>query len=293
MRIDTAIAWRGGALGLLLLLCLPAAGIGADEPPPRIDWLVGDLPVAMEEALLTRRPVMVTFTTSWCGWCRKLEATTFRDPDFVRTAGAFVTVQVDGDKDRGAVARYRVKGYPTTVLLDRRGTEIGRVVGYRQAADFQAELMRALRRREPWEETRTAAEANPSDPRAQYAWGDVLLAVGEYVQARGVLAGAQALAGEEGSSLADEAELDIALTYVYAYDFETALPLLEAYLEGGGDRVRRDEALFFAGLALVRTGRTEEGFARLDEAARETSSAYIQFEVERLRKQGEEIEGSE
>jgi len=289
MPRDSSRAVAGALLlGAFLGLATPA---GAASGPERVDWL-SSLDLALEEAILTRRPVLLNFTATWCGWCRRLEATTFRDPGFIQSARSFVTVQVDGDKERGLASLYRVKGYPTTVFLDRRGREIGRIVGYRDAASFAAEMARALQGREPISEVRKAAEENPGDARAQYELGDVLLAVGEYEEARAAFQRALDLAGSSQAELADDAELDLALTRIFAYDFVDALPLLDAYLAGGKDRPRHDEALFFSGLALVRTGQTEEGFDRLDRAAGETSSSYIRFEVERLKAQWEEAHAS-
>jgi thiol-disulfide isomerase/thioredoxin len=276
---------------LLPALVAFAGPLRAEEPPPAVDWL-SSLPLALEEALITRRPVLLNFTASWCGWCRKLESSTFRDPGFARVAASFVTVQVDGDKERGLSSMYRVKAYPTTVLLTRQGKELGRIVGYRGPGDYAREMIRALERREPMDDVRRAAEERPQDPRALYAWADVLLAVGKFEEARGVLERVLPLArATEEAGLADEAELDIALSYLFAYDFEGALPLLDAYLDGGEDRARRDEALFFSGLALVRTGQVVEGFGRLDRAVDATSHQYIKFEVERLKAQWEEVQG--
>jgi len=275
---------------LVALGGMPGSGRAAEAPVP-VDWLTS-LPLALEEALLTRRPVLLNFTASWCGWCRKLESTTFRDPGFARVAASFVTVRVDGDKERGLASMYRVKAYPTTVFLSRQGQEIGRIVGYRAAGEFSGEMTRILEHREPMDEVRRAAEESPTDPRAQYAWGDVLLAVGEYEEARGVLERVIRLApGTEDSALAEEAELDIALSHVFAYDFEGAIPLLDAYLGKGEDRPRWDEALFFSGVALVRSGQVVEGFGRLDQAADATSQEYIKFEVQRLKALWEEAQG--
>jgi thioredoxin-like negative regulator of GroEL len=285
---------RGWWIGLVLLLAsAPAAAAGSDHPPERADWL-GDLSLAQEEALLTRRPVLLTFSTVWCHWCRKLESMVFRDPAFVATARRFVPVRVDGTRERGLVGLYRVTAYPTTIFLSRSGKELGRVVGYEPAAPFVRAMQAALDRREPLAEVETDARRRPESAEAQYALGDVLLAVGEYARARTAFRAVLDLE-PEGGEFRDDAQLDMALTYLFDYDFPSSLPILEEYLARYPDSERRDQGLFFYGVALVRTGRIGEGLRRVDEAAAETTLEYIKFEGKRLkeqvqeqRKQGEE-----
>jgi thioredoxin-like negative regulator of GroEL len=276
---------RSLGIGLLLAAAgalAPPAG-GAERLPGRADWLE-DLSLAQEEALLTRRPVLLTFTTGWCGWCRKLQAVVFRDPAFVETAQHFVPVRVDGDAARGLVGLYRVTGYPTTVLLSRSGQELGRIVGYKAAAPFVGALRSALDRREPLAAVEADAGNRPRSAEAQYALGDVLLAVGEYARAREAFRAVLALE-PEGGALRDDAQLDMALTYLFNYDGPSSLPVLEEYLESYPHSERRDQGLFFHGVALLQAGAVEAGLRRLDEAMEITGLAYIKFEGSRIKEQ--------
>jgi thioredoxin-related protein len=274
-----------------LILIITLVFVGAVLPPPlnaqskrrgRVDWLT-QYSLAMEEALLTRRPVLLTFYTTWCGWCRKLEGSTFQDPKFVELSQHMVPVRVDGDKERGLVGLYRVTGYPTTVMLSRRGEEIARVVGYKPIAPFVQVLLRGLDRREPVNEVQALAEERPQDPEAQYALGDVFLALQQFEAARRTFHEVIALSEAAGGDLVDDARLDIALTYLFNYDLAAAIPRFEGFLEDHPESDRRDQGLFFYGVALVQSGRTGEGLERLDEAARMTTLDYIKFEVARLK----------
>jgi tetratricopeptide (TPR) repeat protein len=272
------------SLAALIALIALAAPLGAGERlPGRADWL-DNLPLAQEEAILTRRPVLLTFSTTWCGWCRKLEATVFRDPAFVNLAQHFVPVQVDGDRERGLVGLYRVSGYPTTVLLSRSGKELGRIVGYKPAGQFTGAMRAALDRREPLAEVEADAAANPRSAEAQYALADVLLAVGEYERARAAFSRVLDLE-PEGGELRDDAQLDLALTYLFNYDGPSSMPILEEYLDRYPGSDRRDQGLFFYGVALFQAGKVDEALRRMDEAAAATDLEYIRFEGNRLREQ--------
>jgi thioredoxin-like negative regulator of GroEL len=274
-------AWIVGALAVLLGAVLPPAGASAGDRGRAVEWL-SDYQMGLEDALLTRRPVVLTFYTDWCGWCRKLERTTFTDPRFRDLSGSFVPVRVNGDKQRSLTALFRVRGYPTTVVLSRRGKEVGRIVGYQPPGPFVSGLTEAMSRAEPLQEVQSAAEAAPQDPRAAYALGDVLLALGRYDEARAALERAEKLDAGDAGGVADDAALDLAVSRVYAGEDSAALPLFAAFLKTHPDSDRRDQALFFYGVSLIRTGNRRDGLEKVREAAAETTMGYIKHEAARL-----------
>jgi thioredoxin-like negative regulator of GroEL len=265
----------------LLLPLLAAAPAGAED----VRW-VRDFDLALQEALLARRPLMVTFEADWCGWCRRLDQTTFRDPAFAEQVRDMVAVRINGDHNRGLVALYRVSGYPTTVVLDRRGKEIGRITGYKQAHAFVRALQTALAGREPLREAEEQAAASPEDPEAVYALGDVLLALRRYGEAREAFETVLRLDADNASGLADDALLDIGLAYVLEQDYATASSRLARFRETHPDSDRRDQALFFEGIALLGLGKRAEGTARVQEAASVTDLDYIKLQAESLQAGG-------
>jgi protein disulfide-isomerase len=105
-------------------------------------WLT-DLPQAQTQAKADNKIVLLDFTGSdWCGWCIKfkkevLDTEAFQD----YAAKNVVLVELDfpNKKDQTAdlknanaalKARYQISGFPTLVVLDQSGKEIGRQVGY-------------------------------------------------------------------------------------------------------------------------------------------------------------------
>lgn len=273
---------------ILTLSGLPAAA--QDLPRGRVDWLT-DFNLAMEEAAVTRKPVLLSFYTTWCSWCRKLEGNTFQSKSFVEFSNHVVTVRINGDDERGLAAMYKVSGYPTTILLTRQGRSLIRVNGYKPPDQFMQYMMKGLQHRESLDEVLGLAEADPTDAELQYALGDVQFALQDYATARATLERVIDLADEDSAHLVDDAHLDIALSYLFNYEFETAIPLLEAYLDQYPDSDRKDQGLFFYGFALIRQGRVDEGLARLDEAIEVTPLEYIRFESIRLKKQVEQNRG--
>ncbi len=116
--------------------CSPSAGGGPGE-----EW-TEDLDEALERARRTNRPLLLNFTGSdWCGWCIRLHKEVFGTDDFKSYAAEnLVLVTIDFPHERSLSAEikqrneklkntYGVQGFPTIVILDSSGEELGRT-GY-------------------------------------------------------------------------------------------------------------------------------------------------------------------
>lgn len=96
-----------------------------------------------------RKPVVITFSASWCGWCRKMSATTFTDPGVAEIASDFVWVKLDADEEPELAARYRVRGLPHVVLLDADERLLGSHPGYLSPEALIAFLQQSLASPQP------------------------------------------------------------------------------------------------------------------------------------------------
>jgi|SRR5665213_2267621 len=105
-------------------------------------WLT-DLPKAEAQAKAENKIVLMDFTGSdWCSWCIKFKQEVLDTPEFQAYAAKNVVlveldypqkkVQADDLKKTNASLKdhYKIDGYPTLVVLDKAGKEIGRQVGY-------------------------------------------------------------------------------------------------------------------------------------------------------------------
>ena len=105
-------------------------------------WLT-DYQTAKATARQENKLVLIDFTGSdWCGWCMRLKAEVFDQPEFASYAAQnLVLLEVDFPKNKmvsdtilnanhALAQQYQVRGYPTLVILNAQGTEVGRT-GYR------------------------------------------------------------------------------------------------------------------------------------------------------------------
>ena len=117
-------------------------------------WLT-DYQKAIAQAKTENKAVLLDFTGSdWCGWCIKMVKDTLSQKEFTDYAAKhLVLVEVDFPNKKEVPAetkkqneelqkKFDVKGFPTFLLLDKNGKEIGRQRGYLEGgpAAFIAKL---------------------------------------------------------------------------------------------------------------------------------------------------------
>jgi thioredoxin-like negative regulator of GroEL len=129
----------GPALLVVLALGLPQAARAQE-----VQWRY-DYNSARKEAEEKSRPLVIDFGTEDCMWCKRLDASTFHDATVAGTMNEkFVPLKIDANRDAPLAQSLRIQSYPTVVLAGPDGKIIDMVVGFKDAAQFQELLQRAL-----------------------------------------------------------------------------------------------------------------------------------------------------
>jgi len=131
------------------------------------------------------KAVMVDFYTTWCIPCKKLDKEPWTD-EAVRhwLLEKTVALRVDAEKLKELAQRYRIDAYPTMVFVKPDGTELGRVVGFREPKPFLAEATDALAGRSPADRIRAELkESGEDDPMKRQSLGDELARQGKNAEA--------------------------------------------------------------------------------------------------------------
>lgn len=132
-----------------------------------IDWIAYDEGLA--KAKKEGKHVFIDFTTSWCGWCKKMDKETFSRPEVIDLVNKyFVPVQVDGDSQNMldidgfkiteqnlTKSEFGVRGYPTFWFLKSDGTKLGNIAGYRDVKSMMDALVYV--KDEKYDTTKTSA----------------------------------------------------------------------------------------------------------------------------------------
>ena len=146
-------------ISIFLFLLLTVVQIKAQES---INWITfPEMEAAMKEE---PRPVFIDFYTYWCGWCKKMDKSTFKDKSVAKVmnkyfyAVKFNAEQKESIEYKDHTLKYLPNagrrgvhelayalldgrmGYPSFVYLDENGDRITISPGYKDAKTIQKEL---------------------------------------------------------------------------------------------------------------------------------------------------------
>ena len=146
-----ALTLTVGAFSIAPLTTLPAAAKTPNKTAtitlqavPAIKWGTS-LEAAKAESKKSGKPILVDFYTDWCGWCTRLDETTYQDDRIKLLGQEVIPVRLDAEGDSKALAeKYKIEAYPTLLFLDASGKEIERVTGYEDGDDFSATMAGVL-----------------------------------------------------------------------------------------------------------------------------------------------------
>ena len=82
------------------------------------------------------KPIFMDLYTNWCGWCKRLDYTTYLDPKVIKYVNAnFIPLKVDAERGQGqgVKLKYGIHSYPRLLFLDSNGKALVTIEGYRDA----------------------------------------------------------------------------------------------------------------------------------------------------------------
>jgi hypothetical protein len=135
------MASRAVNLGVLIIVCalgwygyrLLTAG--------KVQWHAYEEGTALMKS--ADKKGFLLFTAQWCGFCRRMEEETLRDPRVAAYLNErFIPMKVRFTKNDPLVARYGVEGIPSTWILAPDGRRLVQFQGYLHAD----RLLKALKR---------------------------------------------------------------------------------------------------------------------------------------------------
>jgi thioredoxin-related protein len=117
-----------------------------------IQWMKFEDAIAANEK--NPKMLLVDVYTDWCGWCKKMDKETFKDPKVVEYINAkFYAVKLNAEDTKRTftfggrefneaemAAAMRVRSYPNFVIIEPTLQNIAQLPGYRQPEQFLAGL---------------------------------------------------------------------------------------------------------------------------------------------------------
>jgi thioredoxin-related protein len=128
----------------LLLWPLALGLFAGDASAQEIRWRT-NYNLARQEALAENRPLLLDFGTEQCFWCKRLDATTFRDARVVKVMNEqFIPLKVEADRDTRLTDALRIRSFPTLMLAAPDGKILATLEGYMEAGRLHDHLQRVL-----------------------------------------------------------------------------------------------------------------------------------------------------
>jgi len=142
-----------------LLIALSAAAIcaatlpaNAQVPNPgsegriQLKWLT-NYDEVLTRAKAEKKPVLIDFTTDWCGWSKKMDRETFAKKDVQKELRDFLLIRINpeaNDDNEKIGEKFSISSYPTLVVVNYKGEETGRREGYMEEKETLTYLKEQL-----------------------------------------------------------------------------------------------------------------------------------------------------
>jgi thiol-disulfide isomerase/thioredoxin len=140
---------------------------------------------ASKKAQQTGKIVLVDFYTTWCGPCKMLDKNTWTDAAVIQLLEQkTVALRIDAEKEAALSKRYRIEAYPSVLLIKPDGTEMDRLVGYREPTAFIKDFNAALGGKDSISRAKeTLMAGGTNDPSARMQFGVALAQKGKDAEA--------------------------------------------------------------------------------------------------------------
>lgn len=131
------------SLAFMSSTCSSHAGESANNkterlsPAPGISFKKKSFEEAKKEAKKSGKLIFIDAYTDWCGPCKRMAATSFKDPKVGELFNKnFINLKVEMEKDSDGpelARKYRVVAYPTLLIIDGNGKLIKQSVGMKSS----------------------------------------------------------------------------------------------------------------------------------------------------------------
>jgi thioredoxin-related protein len=211
--------------------------------------------------------VLMSFEASWCPWSQLLHDSLYVDSTVIDSLRDFRCVRIDVDSDSLLKQEMGIDLYPTIVITDAYGGELGRITGYEEPPVFLS-LLSPIRHRVDRVSHMFATEGmSRNDPEFLLSFGNLLFEMGVYDAALMRYEWAGDLDPDNAMGIREEAQYAMGECYMLSDRDRSAARTFRSFATSFPESERTEEALLLAGLCYERAG--------YNQAARDVYRAYM------------------
>jgi thiol:disulfide interchange protein len=124
---------------LLIIFQAPVKAQEQNTDNSKIVFIEDDWNEALKQAAAQHKYIFVDAYATWCGPCKMLKATTFKNKKAAEFYNKnFINVAIDMEKGVGPqlAAQWQMQAYPTLIIFNSKGQPVLGTVGYIKAPDL-------------------------------------------------------------------------------------------------------------------------------------------------------------
>ncbi len=196
--------------------------------------------------------ILISFEASWCPWSALMRESLYVNPAVVESLSAVKCVAVEAPDDTTFQREFGIVVYPTIVLTDAYGGELGRMIGYHSPDEFLGRLTAVRQSKERLSRTFRQEESFSEDPAFLMEFGRLLLEMGMYEAALIRFDRATRVDQDAEPETIEEAEYSMAEAYMLCGKYREAGRRFRIFAERFAEGERSEHARVLAGVCYQR-----------------------------------------
>ena len=250
--------------------------------PNRIDWL-HSYSEAVRLASTSDRSAIVEFYTDWCPWCRRLEDSTFMASSVIAMTDKYVFARVNAELDTALATQFGVSSYPTVILFDKAGNEVGRIVGYVPPDRFVKTMNDYVNGVGTLWALEQAGRDKRNDPEIAFKTGEIYMQRGDFKQARANFD--QVLRYDLANNLgwSDNAQFDLGVMLRKERDWFKAIEAFRKLIKNYPESELAEDAQLYIAWLNERAGAPDDALEEyktfLDEYSKSSETDWVKAEM--------------
>lgn len=249
---------RAGFTALLIVSAMVTEPTAKDAVS--IDW-EGSYEAALEKALRENRPAVVYLYLDECDRCKTMDIKTLTDPEVVKFSRGQVYVRLrvaEGTKGGELAKQFHVTIYPTMLIIDAHGMEIGRFEGSGAPEEFVSLMCSFLAESSFKPELPDCTLSKARDVGKFFTYGKQKYDSYEFEQARRVFEHVVKIDPKNDYGRTDRALLLLGVCNIYLGNPKKGSMVLSRLIREFPDSLAIPDSSFILGQLYLEAGRTDE-----------------------------------
>ncbi len=196
--------------------------------------------------------VLLSFEASWCPWSQLLHDSLFVDSTVVESLRVFRCARIDVDTDSLARREFGINLYPTIVVTDAYGSELGRMIGYQEPPVFLEALSPIKNRADRVTHMFAVEGTKRNDAEFLLTFGNLLFEMGVYNAALMRYEWAGEMDPDNASGIREESAFAMGECYMLLENDKSAARTFRSFAASFPESERTEEALLLAALCYER-----------------------------------------